>query len=62
MLSFDQKVKLVTGTNLEQFNPPEVWDEMVKQYATSNELPSPTFVNKDVDVDAETEENEQEYF
>lgn len=49
MLSLDRRVKLVSGCDLNQFNPPEVWSELEKQKGV--ELPSPHFKSLVVNVD-----------
>ena len=72
MVTLDKRVALVSGKDLQEFNPPEIWDEMQKQYGhAANELPSPKFVNKEIIVDVDEEskldgqqsdDNENEYF
>lgn len=73
MVTLDKRVALVvSGKDLQEFNPPEIWDEMQKQYGhAANELPSPKFVNKEIVVDVDEEskldgqqstDNENEYF
>ena len=46
MLPLEKRVNLVSR-DLLQFNPPEVFDEMQKLMA-SNNLPSPQFVDKEL--------------
>ena len=58
MLSLDKRVALVGvvgGKDLGEFNPPEIWDEMQKQYGECADLPSPKFVNKEIVIDVDEE-------
>ena len=72
MIPLDKRINLVgSKTDLADFNPPEMWDEMEKQFARNGEILSPAFRNREMladdqasssNVEGGDNESQQEYF